>query len=433
MSIQSVDVGSLPNDGTGDALRLAFQKINANFAQFATVAFTGTYSSLLGAPSLSKSATSGNYSDLNGLPTLGTLASLSTINDGNWLGTPLSIPHGGTGQNNAPAAFAALAPFVNPGDLIYMNALGTIARLPVGSNGQQLGVVSGLPQWQAPLLPGTPYNTLQYNSNGSFTGANALSYSPTGTYLTIQSLTAAGVPLNISAASGQVGDLLNFSSNTGTGDLAFFAANGGLWIQGQPLTPTSIEINNETVAARIFDCKLANGAYGPYFEAINATCIEVYASNGSPLQALGLGNSVVFTTPNTGVCHQVCNTQPQNFKCHNVWYDTNDWERCGFDWQTNPNVCRIGTECSGNGVSRDLHFCTGGTECLRIDAFQNIVCGNGGLANTANTGHCYIPSCNGTPTGTPTNYNGMVAHCVDTHNNKVWFYCGGTWKGCNIA
>jgi hypothetical protein len=433
MSIQSVDVGSLPNDGTGDALRLAFQKINANFTQFASVAFTGSYTSLSGTPTFSPPAFSGQYTDLQGLPQLGSLAFYSTINNSNWLGIPLAIQNGGTGQTSAIAAFAALCPLTSPGDLLYMNAGGHYTRLPIGANGQQLSVVSNLPQWQASLLPGTPYGTLQYNSSGNFTGAAALLYSNTGTYLTIQSQVAAGVPLKIQSASGQTGDLLDFTANNGS-LLSFFAANGGLYVQGAPAAAGSVELNNLTVAARIFDCKLANGAYGPYFEAVDEAHIQVFAANGQSLQSLGLGNTVTLYADNDGECHQRNTTHPQNFKCHNVWYDTNNWERCGFDWKTSPNVCRIGSEAAGNGVSRDVHFHTNGVECLKIDAFQNIVCGNGGLTTAANTGHHYIPSCAGSPTSTPTNYNGMCAHVVDRTGNKLWFYIPGTgWKGCALT
>jgi hypothetical protein len=33
--MQTINVGSAPNDGTGDALRTAFQKVNSNFAEVA--------------------------------------------------------------------------------------------------------------------------------------------------------------------------------------------------------------------------------------------------------------------------------------------------------------------------------------------------------------------------------------------------------------
>jgi hypothetical protein len=48
MSFQTIGVGSTANDGTGDPLRTAFQKVNTNFALIASGNFTlsaggGTY------------------------------------------------------------------------------------------------------------------------------------------------------------------------------------------------------------------------------------------------------------------------------------------------------------------------------------------------------------------------------------------------------
>lgn len=46
MAQQLINVGSLPNDGTGDPLRLAYQKINSNFTEvYSTI--TGGYTGSL--------------------------------------------------------------------------------------------------------------------------------------------------------------------------------------------------------------------------------------------------------------------------------------------------------------------------------------------------------------------------------------------------
>src|SRR5512135_822301 len=60
----------------------------------------------------------------------------------------VSIANGGTGQSTASAAFAALSPMTTAGDIIYENATPTPARLPIGTSGQILTVVSGVPAWQ---------------------------------------------------------------------------------------------------------------------------------------------------------------------------------------------------------------------------------------------------------------------------------------------
>ena len=102
MSRQSFNIGSIANDGTGDALRVAFEKVQANFIElytltsaapvvdwtnitskpsFANVSFTGSYADLTNKPTLSAVATSGSYTDLSGRPTLSLVATSGSYAD----------------------------------------------------------------------------------------------------------------------------------------------------------------------------------------------------------------------------------------------------------------------------------------------------------------------------------------------------------------
>jgi hypothetical protein len=58
---------------------------------------------------------------------------------------------------------------------------------------------------------------------------------------------------------------------------------------------------------------------------------------------------------------------------------------------------------------------------------QSVVVGNAALATNATDGFLYIPTCAGTPTGTPTAMTGRIAMVYDTTNHQFWFYDGG-WK-----
>ena len=49
------------------------------------------------------------------------------------------------------------------------------------------------------------------------------------------------------------------------------------------------------------------------------------------------------------------------------------------------------------------------------------------LATTATDGFTYIPTCAGTPTGTPTSYTGKVPMIYDTTNSIMYVYTGGAW------
>jgi hypothetical protein len=62
------------------------------------------------------------------------------------------------------------------------------------------------------------------------------------------------------------------------------------------------------------------------------------------------------------------------------------------------------------------------------DANANITAGGGTLATNATNGFLYVPTCAGTPTGTPTAKSGYAPIVVNTTNNKLYFYSGGAWR-----
>jgi len=51
----------------------------------------------------------------------------------------------------------------------------------------------------------------------------------------------------------------------------------------------------------------------------------------------------------------------------------------------------------------------------------------------ASDGFVYIPSINGTPTGTPSQKNGKHPICVDATNKKLWVYISGSWFSTNLS
>lgn len=83
------------------------------------------------------------------------LTAVGTITSGTWNGTTIAIANGGTGQTTQTAAFDALSPMTASGDLIYGGASGTGTRLPKGSDGEVLTLVSGVPAWQPSAAAGS--------------------------------------------------------------------------------------------------------------------------------------------------------------------------------------------------------------------------------------------------------------------------------------
>lgn len=68
------------------------------------------------------------------------------------------------------------------------------------------------------------------------------------------------------------------------------------------------------------------------------------------------------------------------------------------------------------------------TERMRIDNAGNVRIGTAALATTATNGFLYVPTCAGVPTGVPTAVTGLAPIVIDTTNNKLYFYSGGSWR-----
>jgi hypothetical protein len=67
---------------------------------------------------------------------------------------------------------------------------------------------------------------------------------------------------------------------------------------------------------------------------------------------------------------------------------------------------------------------------LAVTSGKSVVVGDNtaALATNATDGFLYVPTCAGTPTGTPTAQTGTVPIVVDTTNNKLYFYSGAAWR-----
>jgi len=73
--------------------------------------------------------------------------------------------------------------------------------------------------------------------------------------------------------------------------------------------------------------------------------------------------------------------------------------------------------------------------CFFADKLGNVVAGASGadLGTTATDGFFYLPTVNGTPTGTPTAYTGAAPAVVDRSTNKLYVRVGGTWKSVTLT
>lgn len=90
---------------------------------------------------------------------------------------------------------------------------------------------------------------------------------------------------------------------------------------------------------------------------------------------------------------------------------------------------------AGNSYRNTLAFtdtamtCTlDGIQALKAKGSSVVIGPVNALATTATVGFLEIPTCAGTPTGTPTPDTGKVPIVYDTTNHKICVYEGGAWK-----
>jgi len=108
----------------------------------------------------------------------------------------------------------------------------------------------------------------------------------------------------------------------------------------------------------------------------------------------------------------------------------------GFEFDPTTGVAqtynRSGAAYTGYKIyGLDLEFRAGASPAvaMTIDSNRNIVAGaSAALLTTATNGFLYVPTCAGTPTGTPTAITGMAPIVVNTTNNKLYFYSSGVWR-----
>lgn len=149
------------------------------------------------------------------------------------------------------------------------------------------------------------------------------------------------------------------------------------------------------------------------------------SSPGDKLQLVGrmLIGAVNSTTADTGIDF-LDSSNTGGFTLR--WLDSGGFV-AGITQYSSNHATLAGVMQANNGGG--YRWFTNGVERMRITSAGNVVAGGSvALATTATDGFLYVPTCAGTPTGTPTAITGMAPIVINTTNNKLYFYSGGAWR-----
>jgi hypothetical protein len=203
----------------------------------------------------------------------------------------LPIGNGGTGQTTAIAAFNALNPMTTTGDIMYEANATTAARLGIGSTGQVLTVVAGLPAWStlAANVSSFSAGTTGFTPNTATTGAVTLA----GTLVAANGGTG--------FASYTVGDILFASTTTALSKLAGVATGNALISGGVGAAPSYGKIDLTTTVSGILPG--ANGGTGNGFFAVTgpATALKTFTFPNASATVLTTNAVVTVAQGGTGV------------------------------------------------------------------------------------------------------------------------------------
>ncbi len=227
---------------------------------------------------------------LNSSVVSSSLTSVGTITSGTWNGTTIAIANGGTGQTSASNAFIALSPLTTAGDIIYENSTPTPARLAIGSSGNVLTVVSGLPSWQPPATSGTVTSVSVVSANG-LAGTVATSTStPAITLSTTITGVLKGNGTAISAATAGTDYVIPSGNITGTAANITATSNSTLTTLSALSLPTTQLSGTISLTSQVSGVlPIANG--GTDNGSLSVTAGGVIYTDGTKFQNVGAGSS----------------------------------------------------------------------------------------------------------------------------------------------
>lgn len=284
------------------------------------------------------------------------------------------------------------------GALLSANNLSDVASVPTART--SLGLGTG----DSPTFAGVTASTFTGALTGTASG-NALTGAVTGSGLTMATARLLG---RATAATGAIEEI-----TVGT----------GLSLSGGTLSATA------TVSG-------GNPTANVGLSAVNGSASTFLRSDGAP--ALDVGIVPTWTGNHRFNAKLLVNTAGINPDgMTDVRFQANGVadNYAAFIRGANSSSHSFGLLLTSTTAESDIPFAIEADTSARyffVTGTGNVVVGSAAIATNATTGFLYMPSCAGTPTGTPVTYTGRTPMVYDTTNNKFYVY-NGAWKSVTLA
>lgn len=345
-----------------------------------------------------------------------------------------------------PSAVDVLRPFA-VGDTFYADTTSTLAKLPVGATNDILTIAGGVPVWSSAVVvvslsvvdsgffvigSSDPTKRLNFEVDAQSTGdtltidAGAQTDSRT---LTVPVLTGNATLMVLSEAQTVTGN------KSFTGTVSVVDGSFSIVGSGDSSKTMRFEVDAQTAAD---DLTINSGAQTDdrtvTFPVLSGNCIfalsDVTLTSGRvPFASTnGVLTDSSFFTWSAGSAGNltlapgfVTSRRTQNDSSSRGHIIIERGDGSGNDATFNS---------AGDGANGVAQFglTIGGAERFGMFATGSVVMNSGAIATTATDGFLYIPTCPGTPTGTPTDFTGRSPIVIDSTNNKLYFYSGGAWR-----
>lgn len=311
----------------------------------------------------------------------------------------LADDNGGTGQST-----------YSTGDTLYASGANTLAKRTIGTTGDVLSVVGGVPSWVATSTlgisggsgsPGGSDTYVQFNDGGAFGGDSGFTFNKTNKTLDVggATITTSDPVLDLSQTWNSAGVTFTGLKLNAT-STASAAASLLMNIQESGSTKFAVGKTGITQALRYTNIGASSaggldfpGGYTRLLGYNGKASISVSISTGIPLMLYGLGFGTNYYTPDTyidrdasGALAQRASTNAQSFRVYNTYTNSSNYERGVFDWQTTSNVLRIGTEAGGTGTVRNIALVGGNVGIGTATPAALLTVGNGDLFQVNSSG-----------------------------------------------